>query len=536
MMMKFVRDLFLILNIEVRQSLISALRRTSFPVAAGVGACVAVYLLENQVFVSILAALFCAGFGITLTMVRSAWYSRLVVWLSVGLVWGSGSVIAAQAGKLPDAVYNWHITEISGWSTKDARSTASGNTAFEVAVRSLTCRKNDVKITMEFSMPNPVHKSFRQEPLPLARAFSGRTWNALLILDAEPDIAAGEFFTAKQLSLISPDSAMFFVKGSAFSNHGPVSRMAAIRKSSRQAFQTTIQRISGHAFPLADALLLGIRNDLDMTVTAWFRDAGCAHILALSGQHLSILCSLVSIFIAKMLKKPKLASWVSFIFAVLFVAMAGFSPSLLRALLMFGIGMAATAMDRPQQPIAILSLAFLLALLLQPTESKSLGFMLSYLAMAGLIVFSEPIEIFLSNFPLPDVVSKVLAASLSALCATSLVSMLTFGRLPLTGIITSALAGPILLAFMWSLLLSCIICSILPFVAILGIRIHEFLAGVLLFVMKTGAVFPAVHAENTTQKVVFCAGIVLIGLLLYAYPLLDYAVYKVRRGHKKIPS
>ncbi len=534
-----IRALVSILNIELRQSFRSTLRRVSFPVAAGLGAFTAVYPLGNLVSISFLAAFCCAGLGIALTMKRGAWFSRLAVWFSVGLVWGAGSVLATNAGKFPDALYSWQITSLSGWSIKDARKTASGNTALDVAVSSLACRQEGVEVQMEFPRLKTTNKaanmSTHDERRPQRHGFSERGFNALLIIDAEPDIAAGELFTAQRPNLIPADTAMFFIRRDDFSSLGPVSRLAVLRKSARKTFQDIIRRISGRAFPLADALLLGIRNDLDANVTAWFRDSGCAHILALSGQHLSILCSLISFIIAKTMKKPKLAGWLSLFFAILFVGIAGFSPSLLRALLMFGIGAVTAALDRPQPPLAILSLAFLLALLFQPAESKSLGFMLSYLAMIGLIVFSEPLGLFISNFPIPDVLAKVLTASVSALCATSLVSVTTFGRLPLIGIITSALAGPVLLAFMWLLLAGSVICSVLPPLACLFIPIHEYLASMLLAIMKTGALVPALSAEKEPGRSVICTGIVLICLFVYAYPLLEYAFFEARQGHKKKP-
>lgn len=503
------------------------MRRVSFPIVAGLGACVAVYLLGNHVFISALTAFFCAGLGVALTMERGAWFSRLAIWFSVGLVWGAGSLLAANAGKFPDALYSWQITSISGWSSKDARRTASGNTVLDVAVRSLSCQKEGVKVQMEFPRLNIANMSAHNE------RSSWHTFNALLITEGELDSAAGEFFSSKRLNLISSDNAVFFVHREDFSILGPVSSLALFRKRARQAFQAIVRRISGQAFPLADALLLGIRNDLDTKVTAWFRDAGCAHILALSGQHLSILCTLISFVIAKTIKKPKLAGWLSLIFAILFVEIAGFSPSLLRALLMFGIGAVAAALDRPQPPLAIVSIAFLMALLFQPTEAKSLGFILSYLAMIGLIVFSEPLSILISNFPIPDALAKVLTASVSALCATSLVSIMVFRRLPLIGILTSALAGPVLLAFMWLLLTGSVLCSILPELACLFIPIHESLATLLVTIMKTGALFPALSAEKEQERAVICTGIVLICLFVYAYPLLEYACFEAQQGHKK---
>lgn len=534
------RALVSILNIELRQSFRSTLCRVSFPVVAGLGACAAVYLLGNQVFISFRTAFFCAGLGIALTMKRSAWFSRLAIWFSVGLVWGAGSVLAANAGKFPDALYSWQITSISGWSTKDARRTASGNTALDVAVRSLSCRKEGVEVQMEFPLLNAVNirttkMGTQFERIPKMRSFSERAFNALLIIEAEPDTAAGEFFIAKRINHISLNSAVFFVRREDFLMLGSASGLASFRKTARQAFQAIIRRISGRAFPLADALLLGIRNDLDTNITAWFRDAGCAHILALSGQHLSILCSLVSFVIVKTMKRPKLAGWLSLLFALLFVGIAGFSPSLLRALLMFGIGAVTAALDRPQPPLAIVSLAFLIALFFQPAESRSLGFILSYLAMMGLIVFSEPMGLLVSNFPIPDALGKVLTASASALCATSLVSITTFGRLPLIGLITSALAGPVLLVFMWLLLAGSLVCSMLPPLACLFIPIHEFLASLLLTIMKTGALVPALPAEKGPGRAIICMGIVLICLFVYAYPLLEYAFFEARQGHKKKP-
>ncbi|MDR0589385.1 MAG: ComEC/Rec2 family competence protein [Spirochaetaceae bacterium] len=183
---------------------------------------------------------------------------------------------------------------------------------------------------------------------------------------------------------------------------------------------------------LASALILGSKDDLDAAVSELFKSAGCSHVLALSGMHLAIVSALV----AFLLKKPlgvKPAAVVGAFFVLFYVYLVGPQPSLVRAALMYLLGTAAVLGAFPRQPVPLLGLAFLIQIVLDPPSGNTLSFMLSYLALGGILIAGEAIHDLLRG-KLPEILAQPLSASLGAFIATAAVSSAAFGVIRPVGI------------------------------------------------------------------------------------------------------
>jgi len=139
---------------------------------------------------------------------------------------------------------------------------------------------------------------------------------------------------------------------------------------------------------LMQAMTLGIRSDLG-DLRDSFAAAGLAHILALSGLHVSILIGAVS-----WLLQP-LARWrYPLLIALMlgFVALVGLSPSIVRAGLMgtallLSLWLGAGRVDTWQA----FGLALTLTLVMFPAWLFDLSLQLSYLAVAGILLLSTPL-------------------------------------------------------------------------------------------------------------------------------------------------
>ncbi|MDR2068253.1 MAG: ComEC/Rec2 family competence protein [Spirochaetaceae bacterium] len=176
---------------------------------------------------------------------------------------------------------------------------------------------------------------------------------------------------------------------------------------------------------LASALILGVKDNLDSTVSELFRTAGCSHVLALSGMHLAI----VSALIAFLLKKPlglRAAALAGSFFILLYVYLVGPQPSLVRAAIMYLLGTAAVLGAFPRQPVPLLGLAFLIQIVLDPSSGDSLSFILSYLALGGILIAGEAIHDLIRG-KVPELLAGPLSASLGAFIATAAVSAAAFG-------------------------------------------------------------------------------------------------------------
>jgi competence protein ComEC len=197
---------------------------------------------------------------------------------------------------------------------------------------------------------------------------------------------------------------------------------------------------------LSMALLLGIRDNLDGEIAKQYTNAGCSYILALSGMHLAIISSVIAL----LLKKPlglKGAALAGSCFIVAYVFLVGAQASLVRAAIMYLVGAAAIIFALPADAFLLLCLSFLLQIGGNPASGDALSFILSYLALAGILIFTETIQAAARGL-LPDVILSPLSASLSAFLATMGVSALFFGELRLAGILAGLIMVPLTTFFM----------------------------------------------------------------------------------------
>ncbi|MDR1398831.1 MAG: ComEC/Rec2 family competence protein [Treponema sp.] len=208
-----------------------------------------------------------------------------------------------------------------------------------------------------------------------------------------------------------------------------------------------VERFSGFEWGgLAAALLLGVKDELDTSLAVAYQNAGCSHILALSGMHLAIIAALI----AFVLKRPLgicPAALIGSALILLYVYLVGNLPSLNRAAIMYLLGTLILLATLPKQGASLLGMSFLIQLILQPEAAHTLSFILSYLALAGILSIGEVIYALIRG-SLPDLVAKPLAASLGAFLATATVVAACFGVLRPIGIIASLALVPLTTVFM----------------------------------------------------------------------------------------
>ena len=198
---------------------------------------------------------------------------------------------------------------------------------------------------------------------------------------------------------------------------------------------------------LALALLFGIKDNLDTTLSKQYQAAGCSHVLALSGMHLAIVSAVIAFFLRRPLGL-KLAAVAGAVFIIGYIYLVGDLPSLNRAAIMYLLWTAVILFSLPKDPLSVLGMAFLIQIAAQQGSGKSISFILSYLALAGILIFSEAIY-GLMRGKVPDALSKSLAASLAAFIATAAVTALFFGTLRPIGIIAGLVIVPLTTAFMF---------------------------------------------------------------------------------------
>ncbi|MFP3041646.1 ComEC/Rec2 family competence protein [Treponema primitia] len=224
---------------------------------------------------------------------------------------------------------------------------------------------------------------------------------------------------------------------------------------------------------LGAALLLGVKDNLDSELAKKYQFAGCSHVLALSGMHLAIVAAITAFFLRKPLGL-KLSSIAGAVLILLYVALIGAQPSLERAAIMYLLGAAAVLGFLPRRPLSLLAMAFLIQIVLRPSAGASLSFILSYLALAGILTVGEFFHGILRG-RLPELLASPLAASLGAYLATAAVVAAGFGIIRPVGLLAGLVIVPLTTVFMVGAMAALALSFISPFLTgIIGMGLTLF--------------------------------------------------------------
>lgn len=136
------------------------------------------------------------------------------------------------------------------------------------------------------------------------------------------------------------------------------------------------------------SLFLGEKSALSKEEKGLYQEAGIAHILAVSGLHLSLVGGTCFVLLRLLGMELSYASILSSFFVLSFALFTGSSGSTLRAMLMFFVYFLGKNLGRRQDRISSLSLSLLLLLFLQPLFLYSVGFQCSFYSLFLLLLLS----------------------------------------------------------------------------------------------------------------------------------------------------
>lgn len=137
---------------------------------------------------------------------------------------------------------------------------------------------------------------------------------------------------------------------------------------------------------LMQTILLGEKGSLDSEIKELYQRSGIAHILAISGLHVSVLGMGLYRLLRKIGVPVKGAALLSMLLLLFYGAMTGFSVSAMRAILMFGLRMLGEMLQRTYDMLTAIAAAAALLLAGQPLFLKSASFVFSFGCVLGLCV------------------------------------------------------------------------------------------------------------------------------------------------------
>lgn len=197
-------------------------------------------------------------------------------------------------------------------------------------------------------------------------------------------------------------------------------------------------KLSTGSGPLLGGMLLGGGADLDEETRNTFAQNGIAHLLSVSGAHLVLLSSLLTLLL-----RPLSVGWrrvLILVFLIAYGALCGSKPPILRALCMSAVLLYGGSGGKRG---IVLGMTAVLLLLYKPVWILDLGFQLSFLAVAGIIWLQPKCQRLLAKV-LPDFISELGSVTLAAQLAVLPLEITHFHQVSIISFLSNLCLVPVL--------------------------------------------------------------------------------------------
>ena len=228
----------------------------------------------------------------------------------------------------------------------------------------------------------------------------------------------------------------------------------------RSLTQKIIAELGAITGGIASALVTGDKSSIPTNIRDVFIKSGTAHILAISGLHMSLVATIIYLCLFKIFlyisnfslktNPQKITAILTILLTGCYLGLSGFSPSATRAYIMSSTGLIGLMFGRTVISMRNVSLVAFLILLINSGALFSVSFQLSFSAVVALVAFYERFGKMLKRVYTNNFICKILIYILSALIttviatiATTPISIATFNRLSLCGTIGNIVAIPI---------------------------------------------------------------------------------------------
>ncbi len=194
---------------------------------------------------------------------------------------------------------------------------------------------------------------------------------------------------------------------------------------------------------LLAALLIGDRSGLNDDDELSLRIAGMSHLVAVSGLHVGFLVAFCCLIFGRFF-----GTGVSVLAVLMFMLVAGCTPSVVRASIMYLISAGAFFTLKDSDALNSMCIALLILLAANPYSIASVGLQLSFTATLGIILFEnrlqkrmmEPVKGWTGwAWELAAVVTGAVSCTLCATMFTAPVLLSTFGRVSMLAVFSNLL-------------------------------------------------------------------------------------------------
>ncbi len=253
----------------------------------------------------------------------------------------------------------------------------------------------------------------------------------------------------------------YLLPGWSVSGEARFSPQEAFRRA-REALLARLSLVFGEDAPLLQGVLLGDSGEMDEASVAAMRLTGTAHLLAVSGLHLSLIGAMLGRLLRR-LTPSRRARWaLKTLLLTAFAALTGFAAGTVRALLMSTLRSVAALRGKRYDPLTALSFAALAMTFVRPLWPLTGSFQFSFFVVLGILLLCDRLSALLLRLcpangrRRAERPVRLLCVSAGAQIAAVPVQLRFYGFAPLLALPMNLLCGllaPVLLFAGWAGLL-----------------------------------------------------------------------------------
>lgn len=198
-------------------------------------------------------------------------------------------------------------------------------------------------------------------------------------------------------------------------------------------------------------LLVGERGDIPSEVLEYFSTSGTIHILSISGLHIVFITALLFGVFSFLRLRYAWRVYMTLICLLIYMGVADFIPSVVRAGIMTGMVLIGTLLERRGNIINSLFVALIIILFMQPLALFDIGLQLSFTAVLSIVLVYPKLEDFCRHFGLfksgeMNLTEKIIAlllVSIAAQIGTIPFTAFYFYKIPLIALAANVLVVPL---------------------------------------------------------------------------------------------
>ena len=188
--------------------------------------------------------------------------------------------------------------------------------------------------------------------------------------------------------------------------------------------------------------LMGLKTGLPDELDENLRIVGLTHIVVASGTHLSIVVEVARKICGKLSRFAGVL--LAGVFVVFFMAMVGWTPSIMRAGLMALLTLVAWYSGREVAAWRLILMVAAVTLMVEPGFVGNMGWQLSFASYAGIMMIGPRVTKFFYGAKRPGLIGGTVIATLSAMVMTLPIILYHYGMMSLVSVMANLLILPTL--------------------------------------------------------------------------------------------